>query len=304
MGDHTVFLPYCERIETSNMAHSRATLPGSCSDQEWPCREKASLYSMKWFLDYKFLLGSRYEVVLCVLALLFFLRMRRKLEESVSEPALLSDDEELILDDDEDIKKASKQGSATVTEQTESGPAKAAATVETGKKIDDDELKLDGGEENILDAVKPAVTKSHSGAEGNSLTVDSAAQNVSVDPSASGQAEITKANAEQSKTETVFVKKNADPQPIGATGSINFARNLKDYRSPKVAMLMSLIIPGTGQVYAAHHSWKAAIYGAVEVGMIATGVAINFKGKKGLRDAHKFADQHYSLQKYLSYQTA
>lgn len=241
------------------------------------------------------------KVVLYVLALFVFITYAQESSvESVSEPTLLSDDEELILDDDDDIQKAGKQDNAEVSKPNQSEPARTALPLETEKKTDDDELKLDGGEENILDAVKPAVAESDPGVK----SADSAAQSVSVDSSAAGQAETVNLNVEQSKTESVFVKKNADPQTIGATGSINFARNLKDYRSPKVAMLMSLLVPGTGQVYAAHHSWKAAIYGAVEVGMIATGVAINFRGKEGLKDAHKFADQHYSLQKYLSYQNA
>lgn len=245
------------------------------------------------------------KVVLYVLALFVFITYAQESSaESVSEPALLSDDEELILDDDEDIQKASKQDDAAVSKQNQSEPARTASPLETEKKTDDGELKLDGGEENILDAVKPVVTKSGSGVKDSTISADSATQSASVDSSVAGQAETVNLNVEQSKTESVFVKKNADPQNIGATGSINFARNLKDYRSPKVAMLMSLLVPGTGQVYAAHHSWKAAIYGAVEVGMIATGVAINLKGKKGLKDAHKFADQHYSFQKYLDYQNA
>jgi hypothetical protein len=230
---------------------------------------------------------------------------------SISNAAPASDDEELILDDDDDIQKANQQVITTDTTKKGSAPAVSAPS-KVINKADDDELKLDGDEENILEPVKQEKLVVDSLAIHNVTGIDSV---FSTDSSTTSRASVDtlmpgvnpgaiNGKTEGSKTDSSFVKKNAEPQIIGATGSINFARNLKDYRSPKIAMLMSLVIPGSGQVYAAHHSWKAAIYGAVEVGMIATSAAIRSKGLKKENDAHRFADQHFSLEKYMSYNTA
>lgn len=266
---------------------------------------------------------------------------RNQTKDSSEKPAVVSDDEELIIGDDEDIQKASKQEpvvqdttkrSVTPTEPattkstvitksaTTAGTATAAKSATaatpassvapgaqaTTDKVDD-ELKLDGDEENILEPVKQEIvvadTSTSKGAISDKAQVsDSTAANQSKDSTASTPGVRGRGNVPPK--ETAFVKKNAEPQTVGSTGSINFARNLKDYRSPKLAMLMSLIIPGTGQVYAAHHSWKAAIYGAVEVGMIATSAVLRTKGVQKEKNAHKFADQHYNMDKYLNYQQA
>jgi hypothetical protein len=251
--------------------------------------------------------------------------------------AIESDDEELIIGDDEDIQKATKQesvvqdtvkhsiapaGSATTAKSAPSAATAAtakqattvnpAASATAGAQIKgdtvDDELKLDGEEESILEPVKQEIVAtdtntnkgSTSGVQAkviDSAVVSQPADSTNASPTIRGRGYVP-------PIETAFVKKKAEPQTIGTTGSINFARNLKDYRSPKLAMLMSLIIPGSGQVYAAHHSWKAAIYGAVEVGMVATSAVLRSKGSQKEKDAHKFADQHYDMDKYLRYQSA
>jgi hypothetical protein len=254
-------------------------------------------------------------------------------KDSSEKPAVVSDDEELIIGDDEDIQKATKQesvvqdttkhsvtsaGSATTANSltptntgTAAKPATATPATEgaqvTGEKVDD-ELKLDGEEESILEPVKQENIVADTNASKIAVSVDKAkisdstAANQSSD--STGPTPGVRGRGYVPPTETAFVKKNADPQTVGATGSINFARNMKDYRSPKLAMLMSLVLPGSGQVYAAHHSWKAAIYGAVEIGMIATSAVLRTKGIKKENDAHKYADQHYDLDKYLKYQRA
>lgn len=227
---------------------------------------------------------------------------------SIEKAAVVSDDEELIIGDDEDIQKANKQEPA-VKDTTKKSSAPAATGTQTAGSNVDDELKLDGEEESILEPVKQEIVAADTNTNKGSTSgdqvkvIDSAVVTQSAD-STGASPTIRGRRGYIPPTETAFVKKKAEPQTIGATGSINFARNLKDYRSPKLAMLMSLIIPGSGQVYAAHHSWKAAIYGAVEVGMIATSAVLRSKGSQKEKDAHKFADQHYDMDKYLRYQSA
>jgi hypothetical protein len=257
-------------------------------------------------------------------------------KSSNEKPAVVSDDEELIIGDDEDIQKATKQESAVPdTTKRSAVPAVPAATVKsststgtvpaakpsttaapassvtpgaqaTTDKVDD-ELKLDGEEESILEPVKQEVIAADTNSGKGISTVDkgqvsdSSASNQVPDSTVSTPS-VRGGRGSVPPAETAFVKKHADPQAVGVTGSINFAKNMKDYRSPKLAMLMSLVLPGSGQVYAAHHSWKAAIYGVVEVGMIATSAVLRTKGIKKENDAHKYADQHYNMDKYLNYQ--
>ncbi len=253
---------------------------------------------------------------------------------SGEKPVIVSDDEELIIGDDEDIQKATRQEAANqdttkhsvvparpatsadsatstgaATTATSAPPAASAisGTQNTSDKVDD-ELKLDGEEENILEPVKQEIVATDTGANKGAISVDQAQVSDSTaaiqSADSSGSTPGVRGRGYTPPVETAFVKKNADPQTVGETGSINFARNLKEYRSPKLAMLMSLIIPGSGQVYAAHHSWKAAIYGAVEVGMIATSAVIRSKGIQKEKAAHKYADQHYDMEKFEKYKTA
>ncbi|HEX2958581.1 MAG TPA: DUF5683 domain-containing protein [Chitinispirillaceae bacterium] len=233
-----------------------------------------------------------------------------QMKSGVGKAAIATEDEELILGDDEDIQKASKQGSLTTdtTAQTSAPVTSGTANGKAEVKVED-ELKLDGEEENILEPVKQEFIAADTSTVKGAISVnpaqvsDTTTATQSSDTSSSPSGVRPRVSIPQ-PSETVFIKKNAEPQNVGATGSINFARNLNDYRSPKLAMLMSLIVPGSGQVYAAHHSWKAAIYGAVEVGMIATSAVLRSKGIKKEKDAHKFADQHYSFDKYMTYQNA
>jgi len=84
----------------------------------------------------------------------------------------------------------------------------------------------------------------------------------------------------------------AGPAVVEAPRSVNFARNLKEYRSPKLAMLLSLVLPGLGQAYARNY-WKTAIFGVLEATVIGFSIAYNVKGRHELEDARGFADKHY-----------
>ncbi|MBN1981302.1 MAG: hypothetical protein JW795_07220 [Chitinivibrionales bacterium] len=82
--------------------------------------------------------------------------------------------------------------------------------------------------------------------------------------------------------------------------SVNFANNLKDYRSPKKALFLSLLLPGLGQAYA-KNTWKSALYGLVDVGLIAFSVKKSYDGNQKRKDADRFAITHYSNDKFLTY---
>ena len=82
--------------------------------------------------------------------------------------------------------------------------------------------------------------------------------------------------------------------------SINFSRNLNEYRSPKKAMFMSLLIPGLGQAYSKKY-WKTALFGAIEIGLIGLSVKLIYEGNQEKNKAQKFADQNYNVKKFLEF---
>lgn len=84
---------------------------------------------------------------------------------------------------------------------------------------------------------------------------------------------------------------------------INFAQNLKDYRSPKLAMLLSFLVPGLGQVYIGTKAnyIKAAAYLVAEGGIIGAGFYFFDKATKQEQKAHAFADTTYSNTKMNIY---
>ena len=82
--------------------------------------------------------------------------------------------------------------------------------------------------------------------------------------------------------------------------SINFAKNLKDYRSPKVAMFLSLVVPGLGQAYTKHYI-KAGVFVAIEAAAIGLSVEYNAKGKRQYNDGIAFANQNFDFGKFQTY---
>jgi hypothetical protein len=96
------------------------------------------------------------------------------------------------------------------------------------------------------------------------------------------------------------VPQTAAPVQVESIRSINFAKNLKDYRSPKVAMFLSLLVPGLGQAYVKRY-YKTGIFVALEATAIGFAVAFNSKGKDQATKAKSFADANYKYIKMKSY---
>jgi hypothetical protein len=92
----------------------------------------------------------------------------------------------------------------------------------------------------------------------------------------------------------------AAPATVESIRSIDFAKNLKDYRSPKVAMFLSLLVPGLGQAYVKKY-YKTGIFVALEATAIGFSVAFNSKGKKQETNARSFADANYDFEKMKNY---
>lgn len=87
---------------------------------------------------------------------------------------------------------------------------------------------------------------------------------------------------------------------IESSQSIDFSKNLKEYRSPRIAMLLSLILPGLGQFYA-HSNGKAALYLGLEVALGTAATVLAVQGNQQEQEARDFADAHYSVDTMVNY---
>lgn len=198
----------------------------------------------------------------------------------------LKNSDTLLLEDQDLLKASDKSTDSAKLSQT---------IIET-----DEELILDGEEEYLITPANPekesiSISKTRDSSIVKSPQSDTLIQATSAVDSTSNQ---VKPVNQLPRPEQVVVP--ATPAKIENMQSINFAKNLKQYRSPKLAMLFSFIMPGAGQIYARHKT-KAAIFGAVEAAIIGTGVGFAVKGKKDMKKARKFADENYSIDTFVYY---
>lgn len=71
-------------------------------------------------------------------------------------------------------------------------------------------------------------------------------------------------------------------------------------KSPVIAGLLSLVVPGAGEVYTENYL-KAAAFVAVEVGAIAFAVTYNKKGDNQTSTFQQYADGHWSIKRYAEW---
>ncbi|KMQ52912.1 hypothetical protein CHISP_0133 [Chitinispirillum alkaliphilum] len=81
---------------------------------------------------------------------------------------------------------------------------------------------------------------------------------------------------------------------------INFARNLEEYRSPRRAMLLSLLVPGLGQAYSRNYI-KSGAFVAAEAVLIGVAIRNSVRGRSQRRDARDFADENYDPDQLRHY---
>ncbi|MFP4416590.1 MAG: DUF5683 domain-containing protein [Fibrobacterota bacterium] len=82
--------------------------------------------------------------------------------------------------------------------------------------------------------------------------------------------------------------------------SVNFAKNATEYRSPKKAMLLSMLVPGLGQAYVKKYV-KSAVFGVAEAAIIGIAVNYHMKGDDQKDRARNFADDHYNHDKFRTF---
>lgn len=105
---------------------------------------------------------------------------------------------------------------------------------------------------------------------------------------------------EKDTTDTAAPEKKEKPVAIEEMRSIDFAKNLNDYRSPKKAMFMSLLLPGLGQAYTKKY-WKTAIFGVAEAAIVGFSIKYALDGRDKKEEARDFADLHFSPAKFFGF---
>jgi hypothetical protein len=231
----------------------------------------------------------------------------RSLDKSIdSSPALLmaqatTADEEIVGEETAAPAKSLKPVSDTAK------PAAGAAGL-TSDKID--RLKASGSgqkEELLLDeeeiagepkpAGKPAPRDSSAPAAASAAPI--AGDSLAKASPASAPAPQPVAIDTAKKTQPVV---EARPV-IEKTGRINFAENLKNYRSPKLAMLFSAILPGAGQAYVQEY-WQTGVFVAAEAAIIGASVWQASKGKDQFTRAKRYANENFDVERFAAYYNA
>jgi hypothetical protein len=165
----------------------------------------------------------------------------------------------------------------------------------------EEELFLDGGEENIIAPSAVSVPAQPASQDTDSTSTQGQELSDTATVQHDSLSEQQKLFLSHFPADTIpKTDQESKPLLIEKTQSINFAKNFKEYRSPKVAIGLSLLLPGAGQAYC-HHKLKTGIFGFVEVAFIAAGAIVGYQGNKRMKKARDFADGNYSIDSLANY---
>ncbi len=172
-------------------------------------------------------------------------------------------------------------------------------------------LRIDGSEESIVDRAVVEAPKA------SADTADSASPGATVSSGDSVQAPLPSDSAGGMTSEryrgrygkygppmpesqqTQAPPDTSEAVPVGPARvdevkAVNFARNLKQYRSPRLAILLSMVVPGLGQAYARSY-WKTGLYGGLELGLIGASIGFSVAGNSKADEAYSYADDHFDV---------
>ena len=168
----------------------------------------------------------------------------------------------------------------------------------------DNLLTGDHPEEDLLvdekPAVKHAAVDSLSDVDSSSKVTEALAGDELAPAAEASYGDTTASRAAVTRVTAKTDSADLAPLAIEDGRTINFAQNLKEYRSPRIAMLLSLIVPGLGQAYSRSYL-KAGAFVTAEVAVIGVAAYLNSVGKSKKREAHRFADQNFDAGKMRGY---
>ena len=107
------------------------------------------------------------------------------------------------------------------------------------------------------------------------------------------QSELKLSGSLHNDSKIIFNQKNSESLP-----EISFPSD--DKKSPFLAGLLSLVIPGAGEFYAESY-WKTAIFLAIEAAVITTAVIYDGKGDDQTDKFENYADENWSVVKYAEW---
>ncbi|MDR0331192.1 MAG: DUF5683 domain-containing protein [Chitinispirillales bacterium] len=207
---------------------------------------------------------------------------------------------------------AAAKDSAVAAKDTAAAAKKNAAAKDSAsapKGLDLDKLLTADEEDDLLvgDKPKPAASAKAAVADSPSASADAPDGQLTGEETAkppadsAGQASAGRRGPPQAPSS----KAKADTAGLGPSiveegRTINFAQNLKDYKSPRVAMLLSLLVPGLGQAYSRNYV-KAGAFGAAEAAAIGVAVYFNSVANAKKREAYKFADARFDVDQLKRY---
>lgn len=161
--------------------------------------------------------------------------------------------------------------------------------------LDENELFIEGEEELIIDEeniAQPSADTIAQDTTGVAADTARAAQPMDTVPAPPGVPEPVPdehAVSREKKDTTGDAFRITEAQD---TRMINFAKNLDDYRSPKIAMLLSFILPGLGEAYTKQYI-RAAGFFLADVALVGTVFHFRQKAKDYRKKAQTHADTAY-----------
>ena len=105
---------------------------------------------------------------------------------------------------------------------------------------------------------------------------------------------------EHQLTGVLFIDSKISLSDYNETASPDFTPAAAKEKSPIVAGLLSLVIPGAGEIYTGEYL-KAAIFIVLEAGLITTGLIYDKKGDDKTRDYQNYADDNWSVVRYAEW---
>jgi len=82
--------------------------------------------------------------------------------------------------------------------------------------------------------------------------------------------------------------------------AVEYNFQTKERKSPFLGGIMSLVIPGSGEIYAGEY-WKAGIFIAIEAAAITTAIIYDKKGNDKTAEFESFANQNWSAERYAEW---
>ncbi|MFO7526499.1 MAG: DUF5683 domain-containing protein [Ignavibacteriaceae bacterium] len=106
--------------------------------------------------------------------------------------------------------------------------------------------------------------------------------------------------SEENLTGVLYLDSRIALQNFSGPGLLNFTPANDAKKSPVLAGLLSLVLPGAGEIYTGEY-WKAAIFIALEAGLITTGLIYDKKGDDKTSDYQNYADDYWSVVRYAEW---